>query len=61
LRRQAFEDFQKGMTFSVQQCLMAIVSYVAVSIVLFSFVLEPQWTIIDSCYFAVSTFTTVGT
>jgi hypothetical protein len=61
LRRLAFEEFQEGMNFSVPQCLMAIVSYVAVSIVLFSFVLEPQWTIIDSCYFAVGTFTTLGT
>jgi hypothetical protein len=60
LRRRAFEEFQSGMNFTIRQCLMAIAIYLMVSIVIFSFVLEPQWTIIDSCYFAVSTFTTVG-
>jgi hypothetical protein len=61
LRQKAFEEFDSGMNFSVKQCVLAILLYMAVSIVIFSYVLEPQWTIIDSCYFAVSTFTTLGT
>jgi hypothetical protein len=61
LRQKAFEEFDSGMHFSVKQCVLAILLYMAVTIVIFSCVLEPQWTIIDSCYFAVSTFTTLGT
>jgi hypothetical protein len=61
LARHTFEEFQTGTNFSVKQCLLAIMAYMVVSIVIFSFVLEPHWTMIDSCYFAVSTFTTLGT
>ena len=61
LRQRTFREFETGMNFTVQQCLMAIGVYLGVSILIFSFLLEPQWTIIDSCYFAVSTFTTLGT
>jgi hypothetical protein len=61
LTRHTFEEFQTGTNFSVKQCLLAIMAYMGVSIVIFSFVLEPHWTMIDSCYFAVSTFTTLGT
>lgn len=60
LRRRKFEEFHSGMHFSKSQILLAIVLYLVVSIGLFSFYLEPQWTVIDSCYFAVSTFTTLG-
>jgi hypothetical protein len=59
-RRQAIENFQKGSTFSPQHCLLAIFLYLIVAVFMFCFVLEPQWTVIDSCYFAVSTFTTLG-
>jgi hypothetical protein len=60
LRRIAFEEFESGMSFGVLECITAIVVYLLVSILIFSYVLEPKWTIIDSCYFAVSTFTTLG-
>ena len=59
--RQAMADeFHEGMHFSIQSCLSAIALYLAVSVAMYTFVLEPQWTIIDSCYFAVTTFTTLG-
>jgi hypothetical protein len=60
LRHQAIENFQKGSTFSPHLCLLAIFLYIIIAVLMFCFVLEPQWTIIDSCYFAVSTFTTLG-
>jgi len=37
-----------------------VVGYLALSVGAFSGLLEPSWTIIDSLYFAVATFTTVG-
>lgn len=60
LRQRAIENFQKGSTFSPQLCLLAIFIYLIIAVFMFCFLLEPQWTVIDSCYFAVSTFTTLG-
>ncbi|KAG7372391.1 ion channel [Nitzschia inconspicua] len=60
LRQQAIENFQKGSTFSPQLCLLAILLYMIIAVFMFCLVLEPQWTVIDSCYFAVATFTTLG-
>lgn len=60
IRRKAFKEFETGMRFGVVECISAIGAYLLVSVLMFSFVLEPNWTIIDSCYFAVSTFTTLG-
>jgi hypothetical protein len=60
LRQEAIENFQRGSTFSPQLCLLAIALYMVISVFMFCFFLEPQWTVIDSCYFAVSTFTTLG-
>jgi hypothetical protein len=58
--RERFAEIREGMNFSVYQCFLAILLYLAVSVVVFTFVLEPGWTIIDTCYFAVATFTTIG-
>ena len=60
LRYEAIENFQKGSTFSPQMCLLAILLYMIGAVFMFCFLFEPQWTVIDSCYFAVSTFTTLG-
>jgi hypothetical protein len=60
IRREVFKEFHSGISFTIEQCLMAIVGYVMISIPVFSFLLEPQWTIVDSSYFAVTTFTTLG-
>ena len=60
IRNQIVGEIQKGQTLSIQTCLLAIGMYLIFSICIFSFILEPSWTIIDSCYFAVATFTTLG-
>jgi hypothetical protein len=43
----------------LQLCALYTVIYMGISVIAFSFVFE-KWTIIDSMYFAVSTFTTCG-
>jgi hypothetical protein len=60
LRHEAIESFQRGSTFSPQMCVLAILLYMVGAVFMFRFFFEPQWTVIDSCYFAVSTFTTLG-
>ena len=60
IRQQLFDEFHSGTQFSIEQCVIAIVGYICVSILLFSFFLEPQWSVVDSAYFAVTTFTTLG-
>ena len=60
IRNQIVGEIQKGQTLSIQSCLLAIGMYLIFSICIFSFILEPSWTVVDSCYFAVATFTTLG-
>lgn len=45
---------------SIQECIIAIASYLLVGVIAFCFVFE-DWPIVDALYFSVSTFTTVGT
>lgn len=53
----AFEDSMGALGL----CALYFVSYVLLAIVMYSFVLEEHsWTIVDSMYFAIVTFTTVG-
>ena len=59
-RAMAQSKIRRGVQFTVQHCVLAILLYVGVAIVAFSFVFSSQWTIIDSVYFAVVTFTTIG-
>jgi hypothetical protein len=42
------------------QCIVAIVVYLTIGTFCYSFIFEPSWSIVDSCFFAVTTFTTVG-
>ena len=60
VRQAMASEFHEGMNFSIRSCLLVIIAYLALSIAAYSFVFEPSWTIIDSCYFAVTTFTTTG-
>jgi hypothetical protein len=53
-------DFDADNTSNVLKlCTFYLTSYIGVAVVAYSYVFE-KWTIIDSVYFAVSTFTTVG-
>lgn len=60
VRQEIVKEFHDGMHFSIRFCVSTIVAYLVLSIAMYSCVLEPNWTFIDSCYFAVSTFTTLG-
>lgn len=57
--QEAQEKIRGMMTFNVKHCILAIVVYIGISILCFSYWLE-DWTVIDSIYFAVVTFTTIG-
>jgi Ion channel len=54
-----FKNVNLPFEFSILDCFLALVIYLFVSVVAFSFVFE-KWTVIDSMYFAVVTFTTIG-
>jgi hypothetical protein len=54
-----FDDVDLPYEFSLLDCFLALAAYLLISIIAFSFVFE-HWTIIDSMYFAVVTFTTTG-
>jgi hypothetical protein len=56
---KAQKEIRKYLSYSGFQCVLAISAYIAFSVLMYSFVLE-DWPIIDSCYFAVTTFTTIG-
>lgn len=58
-RQVAQEWIRNGVEFNLWQCLLAITFYIGVAIFAFSFVLA-EWTLIDSIYFAIVTFTTIG-
>lgn len=58
-REGSFKDLAHSRR-GVKYAIVYVLAYLALSVGAFSFILEPTWTIIDSLYFAVSTFTTVG-
>jgi hypothetical protein len=58
-RRDAQEKIRFHTEFTLLQCIFWIFGYIAVSVLAFSFILD-HWTIVDSAYFAVVTFTTIG-
>lgn len=50
---------EKHMTIKLRACIVAILIYLTIGAIAYSFMLE-KWSIIDSLYFSVVTFTTVG-
>lgn len=58
-KKKKSDDDEMPYDFTLFECLSAIVLYQLLGAVLFSFLLE-RWSIVDSLYFAVVTFTTVG-
>jgi len=50
---------QQTFNISVKECTAAIVAYLALSVLAYSFVFE-NWPMVDSLYFGVVTFTSVG-
>lgn len=57
--RDMQNDIRNRLEFSATQCMIAIALYLSVAVMAFSFVFD-HWTIVDSMYFAVVTFTTIG-
>lgn len=53
------DNAQAMLGFSLQECLLAIVSYLCLGTISYSFLFE-KWPLIDSLYFSVVTFTSVG-
>jgi hypothetical protein len=54
-----FEDINLPYEFSVLECFFALVVYLGISILAFSFVYE-HWSPIEAMYFACVSFTTIG-
>lgn len=53
------EEFDNMTGFSITECMLVIVSYLAIGAFAYSYVFE-SWPLLDSLYFCVVTFTTVG-
>ena len=62
-REEMVQDMQdkirNSLEFSTMHCLIAISVYLGLAVLAFSFVFD-RWTVVDSMYFAVVTFTTIG-
>jgi hypothetical protein len=57
-RRRVERAFRKGMHFSLWHCFVAIFIYILIAVLASSVILDKDWTIIDSCYFAVVGYVT---
>lgn len=58
-RLQVQAEIRSVAEFTLQQCVAAILAYVLIAVIAFSVVFD-HWSVIDSAYFAVVTFTTIG-
>lgn len=58
--QQAQDQIRQAMNVPLWQCLVAIGAYIALTVICFSDWLEGDWSLLDSSYFAVVTFTTIG-
>jgi len=59
IKRKAQNDIRSMSEYALWHCVVAIIVYVGVSVGVFSFWLE-DWSVVDSIYFSVVTFTTIG-
>jgi hypothetical protein len=60
LAEQHMEEIRVGIEFSTFHCVLAILLYLGISVACYKWVFQPEWSVTDCCYFAVTTFTTVG-
>lgn len=58
--QKAQDQIRQAMSVPLWQCLLAIGVYIALTVICFSDWLEDDWSLLDSSYFAVVTFTTIG-
>lgn len=58
--QKKIEEIRSGTEFSVWHGLAMIVIYLGISVAFYNNVFEPEWTMLDSVYFAMVTVTTVG-
>lgn len=58
-QKEIVDEFRNALQFSLTHCLVAIFVYLMIAVLAYSFVFE-SWSIIDSMYFAVVSFTTIG-
>lgn len=56
-RQKAKAAIRQSLRLSLTQCFIAVLSHVVLAVIVFSFVLD-EWSIIDSVYFSVVTFST---
>ena len=55
-QHKVLDEIRSGTEFTTIQCIVAIVTYLVFAIVCYNYIFEPDGTIIDSIYFAVTTF-----
>lgn len=59
MKRSFTNNVQSSWEFTLTQCFLAVLLYLAVAVMAFSFVFD-HFSVIDAMYFAVVTFTTIG-
>lgn len=58
--QKKIDEIRSGTEFSLWHGLVMIFIYLAISVAFYNTVFEPDWTMLDSMYFAMVTVTTVG-
>ena len=58
--QRKIEEIRSGTEFRLWHGLVCIAIYLSLSVAFYNHILEPDWTMLDSMYFAIVTVTTVG-
>jgi len=58
--QEAIDEIRQGMGYNIWHCIIAILFYLVISVICFKIFFEPEWSILDCCYFAMVTVSTVG-